>query len=95
MIKKKKLERAACDYRILGMLRLIKLMKHRGLLKPAGYNSYPCTRARYPCPGIGGYTGTGLRRPVSFFLEKTRCTRTRLPAARCTRTRLLKRYNVS
>jgi hypothetical protein len=32
--------------------------------------------------------GMGLRRAGQFFLEKTRCTRTRLPAAR-TRSRTL------
>jgi hypothetical protein len=59
------------------------------LLKPAGYNMYLYTRARYPypCLGIGRYTGTGLRRAGHFFLEKTRCTSTRLPAARA-RTRV-------
>jgi hypothetical protein len=45
-----------------------------GLLKSAGYNPYPCTRGPYPCSGIGGYTGTGLRRAGQFFLEKSRCT---------------------
>jgi hypothetical protein len=43
-----------------------------GLLKSAGYNSYPCTRAWYPylCPGIGGYMGTDLRRVGHLFFWK-------------------------
>jgi hypothetical protein len=66
-------------------------IQRRGLLKPVGYNPYTCPvpAVSVSVPGyrrVNGYTGTGLRRADQFFLEKTRCTHTRLhPRARtCT-----------
>ena len=72
---------------------LICIIRCRGLLLPERVlpvlpGPYPLPEVP-PCPGIGGYTGTGLRRIRHQYLgKKTRPTRTRnLPTrTRCTRT---------
>jgi hypothetical protein len=62
-------------------MKMIVQLTCRGLLKPAGYNPYPVPISVPGYRRVNRYTGTGLKRAAQFFLEKIRCTRTRLPAA--------------